>query len=175
MKTILDAVNTLKGVWPSESIKIIEIDGVEFSEKEFNDCVVGCINDFGLPSVTTKPVYTQTMYEQGYIPQIGAKVILIQDIGFYSAHEDTVFTAEAGEQAEVIGHCCRPDNKYTCITLFIESYGFTTINHDHVKPIDNSTPKEKAVAELMDEQASLIGNIAYMKKSFGIAYDKWVK
>ena len=52
MKTILDAVNTLKGVWPSESIQIIEIDGVEFSEKEFNDCVVECSNNFGLPNVT---------------------------------------------------------------------------------------------------------------------------
>ena len=57
MKTILDAVNILKGVWPSESIQIIEIDGVEFSEKEFNDCVVGCINNFGLPSVTAKSIY----------------------------------------------------------------------------------------------------------------------
>ena len=53
MKTILDAVNILKGVWPSDAIQIIEINGVEFSEKEFSDCVTECSNNFGLPSVTT--------------------------------------------------------------------------------------------------------------------------
>ena len=56
MKTILDAVNTLKGVWPSDTIQIIEIDGVEFSEKEFNAQVVRCSNNVGLTSVTAKPI-----------------------------------------------------------------------------------------------------------------------
>ena len=56
MKTIMDAVNTLKGVWPGDTIQIIEIDGVEFSEKEFNAQVVRCSNNVGLTSVTTKPI-----------------------------------------------------------------------------------------------------------------------
>ena len=71
MKTILDAVNTLKGVWPSESIQIIEIDGVEFSEKEFNAQVLRCSNNVGFPSATAIPIYTQVMFDNGELPSVG--------------------------------------------------------------------------------------------------------
>ena len=123
MKTILDAVNTLKGVWPSESIQIIEIDGVEFSEKEFIICVVGCSNNFGLPSFTAKPVYTQAMYDDNKLPAIG------------------MLCKHKGVNKSVIAPL-DVNNKLVLISIYNGIYSLAHCND--IEPIDSRTPKQKA-------------------------------
>ena len=152
MKTILDAVNTLKATWPSESIQIIEIDGVEFSEKEFNACVTECSNNFGLPIITAKPVYWDGKEEL----KVG---MTVSACGCTGPHKIALLA----------------DEEYDVIITPVGRLFWQRTELKDVGVFDTRSDKEKAVDDLMDEQASLIGNIAYMKKSFGIAYDKWVK
>ena len=114
MKTILDAVNTLKGVWPSESIQIIEIDGVEFSEKEFIICVAGCINNFGLPSVTAKDVYWD-----------GREDLKVGMIALVNGSKKVILLTA--------------DNDGDYVTMNDDgNYDFDRIHY--IKPIDNRTP-----------------------------------
>ena len=106
-------------------------------------------------------IYTQTMFDDGELPSVGMECMVLNSYFDNAEYEkctilfkgDFTFIYNSDSCSERVGH----KDELT------------------FKPIDNRTPKEKAVADLMDEQASLIGNIAYMKKSFGIAYDKWVK
>ena len=156
MKTILDAVNTLKATWPSESIQIIEIDGVEFSEKEFNAQVKECANNFGLPSVTAKPIYTQAMLDNGEWPSVGMECMVLNSYFDNAEYEkctilfkgDFTFIYNSDSCSERVGH----KDELT------------------FKPIDSRTPKQKAVDELHAE---------YPYKTAGqllsLAYDKWVK
>ena len=156
MKTILDAVNTLKGVWPSDAIQIIEIDGVEFSEKEFNACVVGCINNFGLPSVTAKPVYTQVMLNNGMYPVVGMKCLFANRCDAHPIYKECTI--------EYIG------DLYCVVILEDNRQGCSRISNYAFKPINKRSDKERAVDELHAE---------YPYKTAGqllsLAYDKWVK
>ena len=214
MKTTMDAVNTLKGVWPSESIQIIEIDGVEFSEKEFNAQVKECSNNVGFPSVTavdwsnapegathfscglghsSQWFYKAECGELLLCKEIhGAWELSCNTINFLNNNDDLIEKPQPtkpvywdGKEELKVGMTVLVNGSKRVILLTADDDGdYVTMNDDgnydfdsihYIKPIDNRTPKEKAVNDLMDEQASLIGNIAYMKKSFGIAYDKWVK
>ena len=158
MKTILDAVNTLKATWPSESIQIIEIDGVEFSEKEFNDCVVGCINNFKLPSATAKPVYTQEMLDNGELPSVGmeCKIFYNEIDSRFNDFYDCVI-----EVIAITGDV---------FTFKNDLYGFGALKLKLKMLEVIRSDKEKAVAELHAE---------YPYKTAGqllsLAYEKWVK
>ena len=195
MKTILDAVNEFKGEWPySRNINrmiychtsygrdfdlgdlssyctddwsgLNKLNWREFCTiEEFNEQVKECSNNFGLPSVTAKPIYTQEMCDNGELPSVGMECLIKK-----SHQSDTEFN-----EGFIIGFS--KDREWLVFSDYLDNLEQHNINNGiyRFKPIDNRTPKEKAVADLMDEQASLIGNIAYMKKSFGIAYDKWVK
>ena len=134
MKTILDAVNTLKGVWPGESIQIIEIDGVEFSEKEFNAQVKECSNNFGLPSVTAKPVYTQAMLNGSVYPVAGMKCLFANRCDAHPKYEECTI--------EYIG------DLYCVVILEDNRQGCSRIANYAFKPIDNLTPKEKAIDDI---------------------------
>lgn len=92
----------------------------------------------------SKPVFTQEMEEAGVIPPVGSKVILIEDTGFYSAQHQVAYGEDGGSIVEVVGHAVRPDNSDISVTLF-NGKGFVTINPEWVKPLDNRTPKQKAV------------------------------
>ena len=163
MKTILDAVNTLKGVWPGDAIQIIEIDGVEFSEKDFNAQVLRCSNNVGFPSATAIPIYTQVMFDNGELPSVGmeCKIFYNEIDSRFNDFYDCVI-----EVIAITGDV---------FTFKNDLYGFGALKLKLKMLEVIRSDKEKAIDDLMDEQASLIGNIAYMKKSFGIAYDKWVK
>ena len=156
MKTIFDAVNALKGVWPSDSIQIIEIDGVEFSEKEFNAQVKECANNFGLPSVTAKPVYTQERFDNGQLPSVGMKC-------FYDFMDCTgwISCIFCGECDGVVWLLCGGKNEH--------------LRRADVKfrPIDIRTPKEKAIDDLIKDDFPC--GVLIDRKLLGVAYDKWVK
>ena len=153
MKTILDAVNTLKGIWPSDAIQIIEIDGVEFSEKEFIICVVECSNNFGLPSVTAKPIYTQAMYDDNKLPAVG------------------MLCKHKGVNKSVIAPL---DINNKIVLISIDNGIYSLAHCDDIEPIDNRTLKCKAIDELIDYLDDK--NMPYDPfVILGIAYDKWVK
>ena len=137
MKTILDAVNTLKATWPSESIQIIEIDGVEFSEKEFIICVAECSNSFGLPSVTAKPIYTQYMSDVGEFPPIGS--MFITSLGAYRA----VYVGDHLGGKSVVGQ---------------GEKDLLAFRRECCRPIDNRIPKQKAFDVYLDSEYNLSKN-----------------
>ena len=132
-----------------------KLNWVEFcTREEFNAQVTECSNNFGLPSATTKPTYTQSMYDDNKLPAVG------------------MLCKHKGVNKSVIAPL-DVNNKLVLISIDNDIY---SLAHCYdIEPIDNRTPKEKAVDDLMGEQKALIGNCAYMRKSFGIAYDKWVK
>ena len=116
----------------------LAIDQLKYDAEKFPGIVQ--VNDDAI-----KPVFTQAMADAGEFPPVGIEVIFHEKTG--SERIDTFI----GEPLLIIG-VCKHKGKHV-ITWCHPVYGICCANYSKevFKPIDNRTPKQKAVDEMMKD------------------------
>ena len=108
--------------------------GVICTFDQFRNCVKGCSNNFGLPSVTAKAIYTQAMFDAGELPKIGmqCKIFYNEEGSRFNDFFDVEITILA-----ITGDVFTFES-----SLF--GLGALKLKSKMLSAIDNRTPKEKA-------------------------------
>ena len=159
MKTVLDAVNEFKGVWPYSHCESIiychtstsmynkgdyqsyvydnfsNLNSNCFSSvctlEEFNRCVKDCTNWFGNCS-EVKPLYTKQIQEAGELPPVGSEAVCCY----------------TNETHKIIAHdLFHEDGHYA---LVCDDTGYWGAEACRWSPIDTRTDKEKAIEDFND-------------------------
>ena len=169
MKTVIDAVNRFKGVFPVGGYSTLIVAKFDFddykagdfkisslnasnrywkvicTEEEFNQCV----KELSEAKLMSKPVYTQEMKDRGELPSVGMECI--------SYGNRVVILLDADKQGDFV-------------TMNANGiYEFNAI--EDINPIDTRTDKEKAIDNLIEVFGSSSSRSWEM---LSLAYDKWV-
>ena len=108
-------------------------------------------------------VYTQEMADNGELPSVGSEVL------YYVSYKPAVSDDNHKHHGEIMDVVCH--NGGLVVLLSKDKLFATACNDQWVRPIDQSTKKEKAIDEFMAE--NLKGGIEF-KHLISKAYDKWV-
>ena len=164
MKTVIDAVNEFKGVWPYPSdnhmTQLHEVGSFEVAVDDFNQCVDEMATNYGTSETysdykvnfeminddmkpVTVPTFTQEMYDADIIPAIGMEVLFNSNPDI-----DFKFDWNDGDKIKCVSHST--DAKGYAIGVFRHELGVTvSLVTCLIKPLTPpKTDTEKAIDDL---------------------------